>query len=75
MIQKPDARFVKLTMGRDMLDDDEIEERVILIERDWKEHKFRKGEYFDQFLGRLLERYDLSISEYHYGSQLLEEVQ
>lgn len=41
------------------------EARVRLLEKEWNNHKFRKGEYFDRYLYKLLRKYDLSLSEYY----------
>ena len=44
------------------------QDKVRLIQRieiEWDEHKFRKGEYFDRFLSRLLDKYDIDLRDYY----------
>ena len=39
--------------------------RIQRIEIEWDEHKFRRGEYFDRFLSRLLDKYDIDLRDYY----------
>jgi len=41
------------------------EERLKLLDKEWDEHKWRKGEYYDKFLYKLLDKYDLSLDDYY----------
>jgi len=51
--------------------DDEITGKTKAIKIDFQKHKFRPGEYYDRYLYKLLEKYDLTLSEYYAGNELL----
>jgi len=40
-------------------------ERLELMQREWDNHKFREGEYFDRYLWKLLKKYDLDLDYYY----------
>ena len=50
---------------------EEPRQRFLRLREEWNKHRFRKGEYFDRYLYRLLDKYDLSLDEYYrFGREL-----
>ena len=42
-----------------------VQERVKLLNNDFRNHKFRKGEYYDRYLDKLLIKYNVTLSDYY----------
>ena len=40
------------------------EKRIELFRDEYKNHRFRKGEYYDKYLAKLLYKHDLSLDDY-----------
>ena len=53
--------------------DAELMDKAAQLKAEWDSHKFRKGEYYDKYLSKLLTKYDLSSAEYYAGLDLLEQ--
>jgi hypothetical protein len=48
-----------------LLTEEDKVRRIQRIEIEWDEHKFRRGEYFDRFLSKLLDKYDIDLRDYY----------
>ncbi len=46
------------------------EKRIELFRNEYNNHRFRKGEYFDKYLAKLLYKYDLSLEDYYLMGRL-----